>query len=387
MADDLKYKPKYLMVMDHIRKDIASGKYSQGNALPSQLKLTKQYGVALGTVRQSLAGLANEGWIKPEPGRGFFVQTPQGNNGLESTDHATSRIGFVWWYDISNETIARSYVTTMHAAAVEARKSKVELVYAQFNPKSDEDNEKLARFIAQLEGVIVTGKVDVAKLYDIAKSNSSKVVIAGQTLGFVDDNHFSLFAADVHSAGYLAVQHLLGFGHRRLALVNESGSTFFSGIQNGVEHACKHSGLPEPKVYVVNDVQNEVDVQRKIEEAADEIARDLDTTGIIVTANVNAEAMIYRLSSYGCSVPDTKSVVSVSGTPRGEMVLKDISQIRVPCDQIGVECVKFLLSNSDKTVYRSLPVRIEHGQTVLSLNLPRADRETERSVSEPLAAK
>jgi DNA-binding LacI/PurR family transcriptional regulator len=369
------------MVMEHLREKIISGRYKQGDTLPSQPELIKKYGVALGTIRQSLSGLASEGWIRPEPGRGFFVQMPKNKDGeaVTTSGQIRSQIGFVWWYDISNEHISRTYMCMMHAAAEEAKKHGVELVYAQFNPNSDEDNEKLAEFIKRFKGVIITGKVDVLKLQGIINPNSiCNIVIAGETLEAVNQDNIPIVEADIINAGYLAVQQLLSFGHRKLALVNESGSVYFSEIQKGVELACKDSGLSEPTIFIVNDVRNELYVEQEIIKAAHNIAENSDITGIVVVGNVNAEIMIYQLEGRGCFVPDNKSIISISGIPRKEMALKNITQIRVPTDQIGMQCARFLISGGDQIIHKQLPVRIEQGKTISSLNLLRTERKTIR---------
>ena len=362
----LAYKPKYAVVLEHLRERIISGNYKVGDALPSQLDLTKKYNVALGTIRQSLGALANEGWIRAEPGRGFFVQLPS-KQIAEEKPAKNLRIGFVWWYDILNEPITRSYVCIMHGAAEEAKKHNAEMVYAQFNPYSEQENVRLAQFVKQFDSTIITGKVDAAMLYDIVGPDSN-VVIAGETLKEASKEYFSNFDADIESAGYLAVQHLLSFGHKKLALVNETGSLHFFGIQKGCELACRECLLPAPKVFIVNDVMHEMDVPQKVNEAAEKLAEDSEVTGIVVAGYVNAETLIYRLINCGCSVPKDKSVVSICGLSNGKIGTKNFSQIITPVSQMGAECVKFLLAGEKRIIHKSLPVRIQNGDTVSSLN-------------------
>ena len=179
-VEPLEYKPKYVAILKHLKTKIASGRYKIGESIPSQLNLTKEYGVALGTIRQSLCGLVNEGWLRAEPGRGFFVQSPT-KQIVGKQPVKRSQIGFVWWYDILNEPITRSYVCIMHGAAEEAKKHKAELVYAQLNPYSDQENLKLAQFVKQFDSTIITGKVDTVVLYDLVGTDSN-IVIAGETL-------------------------------------------------------------------------------------------------------------------------------------------------------------------------------------------------------------
>lgn len=54
---------------------IVDGEFAAGTALPSETKLAERYGVARGTVRNALAGLADRGMLTPVQGAGWIVQS------------------------------------------------------------------------------------------------------------------------------------------------------------------------------------------------------------------------------------------------------------------------------------------------------------------------
>ncbi|MSQ57824.1 MAG: GntR family transcriptional regulator [Limnohabitans sp.] len=75
--------PKYHQIYLVLREQLKEGKFEQG--LPSELLLTKQFGVGRVTVRRALQELAGEGLIKREPGRGprpvdAWINTPDIRN-------------------------------------------------------------------------------------------------------------------------------------------------------------------------------------------------------------------------------------------------------------------------------------------------------------------
>ena len=75
----------YKGIVDALKKDILSGKYSSSHAFPSVGTLVRKFGVARGTVHHAFDELAHQGLISRKQGRGTFV-----------TDHATSRkIGLI----------------------------------------------------------------------------------------------------------------------------------------------------------------------------------------------------------------------------------------------------------------------------------------------------
>jgi GntR family transcriptional regulator len=66
----------YLQLAALLRADIKSGKIPARSALPSITQLTGETGLAVGTVRKSIAVLIDEGIAYTVPGRGTFAGKP-----------------------------------------------------------------------------------------------------------------------------------------------------------------------------------------------------------------------------------------------------------------------------------------------------------------------
>src|SRR6185369_16997934 len=58
-----------------LRERILAGEWAPGAAIPPESLLAQTYGVALGTVRQALALLVEDGLLERRHGRGTFVST------------------------------------------------------------------------------------------------------------------------------------------------------------------------------------------------------------------------------------------------------------------------------------------------------------------------
>ncbi len=69
-------KPLYLTIEDHLRAEIARGRLTTGDLLPSEQELAQRYATTRNTVRQALAKLVFEGMVVREKGRGTFVAAP-----------------------------------------------------------------------------------------------------------------------------------------------------------------------------------------------------------------------------------------------------------------------------------------------------------------------
>lgn len=85
--------PRYRRLYEILRKHIIEDVYSEGDLLPSENELCQLYGMTRPTVRQSLACLANDGYIRKYQGKGSIVQHPPRDIGILSVSGTTSALG------------------------------------------------------------------------------------------------------------------------------------------------------------------------------------------------------------------------------------------------------------------------------------------------------
>ena len=68
--------PRYQRLRDEILEKIARGEWLPDQAIPTEAALTRQYGLAVGTVRKAIDALAAEGLLERVQGKGTFVRRP-----------------------------------------------------------------------------------------------------------------------------------------------------------------------------------------------------------------------------------------------------------------------------------------------------------------------
>ena len=70
-------KPLVRQIQDSLRQEIASGRLTPGERLPSMRKLCDDNGVSLGTIKQAINTLTTEGVLTSKSRGGIFVIGPQ----------------------------------------------------------------------------------------------------------------------------------------------------------------------------------------------------------------------------------------------------------------------------------------------------------------------
>ncbi|MFN8211331.1 MAG: GntR family transcriptional regulator [Bacteroidales bacterium] len=85
--------PRYRKLFELLRKHITEGVYAEGDLLPSENELSKLHGLTRTTVRQSLAALEAEGYIRKHQGKGSIVHLRKRDIGILSVTGTTSAVG------------------------------------------------------------------------------------------------------------------------------------------------------------------------------------------------------------------------------------------------------------------------------------------------------
>ncbi|MFD9789662.1 GntR family transcriptional regulator [Streptomyces sp. NPDC059070] len=67
----------YERIADELRESIRAGKLAPGDQLPTEAKLSDQFGRSVPTIREALRLLRDEGLIEKQHGRGNFVRRPR----------------------------------------------------------------------------------------------------------------------------------------------------------------------------------------------------------------------------------------------------------------------------------------------------------------------
>ncbi len=99
--------PRYRQLYEILRKQIVDGIYKEGDILPSENELCAVHNLTRPTVRQALAALVNEGFIRKHQGKGSIVHKLPKGIGILSIAGTTSALGV---QNLRSEILIKPYV-------------------------------------------------------------------------------------------------------------------------------------------------------------------------------------------------------------------------------------------------------------------------------------
>ena len=138
----------------------------------------------------------------------------------------------------------------------------------------------------------------------------------------------------------LAVEHLIGLGHRRIACVIFDLSYVAARERlQGYEAALGDAGIAVDPDLIAETGYRVVSTQSAV---TDLLARD-DYTAVFAAADITAAGVLGALRRAGRRVPDDTSLVGFDDIPLAEFLDPPLTTIRVPAVQVGEAVGRALL--------------------------------------------
>lgn len=162
-----------------------------------------------------------------------------------------------------------------------------------------------------------------------------------------ESKHFSSVVTDHHKGIKMAVDHLVGLGHREIAMI-AGPKTLISGIEraNYFRDIMAEAGLPCPEHRVVPcDYRYESGFI-----AANQLLKDKAITAILCANDMMALGAMDAVFESGLQVPDDISVVGYDNIPFSNWSRPRLTTVSQPTYLLGVNALEILadaLASSD----------------------------------------
>lgn len=148
-------------------------------------------------------------------------------------------------------------------------------------------------------------------------------------------------------AGYLATQHLLSLGHRRIAFLGQIPENFCSQWRiQGYRMGLNEAGLTPENNLVQEEVstfqpQVVISCFKSLWEKAGPFS------AMVVYNDLMALYVLQACESLGLAVPALLSLVSIDDLPYAETARVPLTTVRIPLEEMGREAVRLLLEQRD----------------------------------------
>ena len=219
----------------------------------------------------------------------------------------------------------------------------VQICHTGRDPQRELDQIRL--LVANRVGAIIvagSGFVDPAKQAE-AKADLQAFQRAGGRVAVIGRHHLGADAVlpDNQKGGRAIAEHLLGLGHRRIAVA--SGACELTTIADrlaGVEEALAAEGVDFASVPVVEEEFTRAGGRRAAERILDEHP---DVTAILALNDDMAIGALSTLRARGLSVPEQMSVAGFDDVAVAQDLAPSLTTVRLPMAEMGEQALLLAL--------------------------------------------
>jgi GntR family transcriptional regulator of arabinose operon len=356
--------PKYQQVYRALESEIQAGRWKEGDRLPSEADLVRQYGASRITVGRAVRDLQRAGLVQRRAGSGTFVRARRSGSalsfGLLIPDFGETEIFEPICQGMMSSPLAREHAllwgsVTGEKGSLGAAASKEERAWELC--RQYVDRKVSGVFFAPLELTPAKDEVNerIAQALDDARI---PVVLLDRTVvPYPRRGHHDLVGIDNRRAGYLITEHLLRLGSRRIGFVGIGNAAATVDAREAGYREALHAG---GAAYVPELV-------RRLDPSDAASVRSLmdGRPEAIVCANDWTAARLMRtLLELGHAVPADVRLVGIDDVDYASLLPVPLTTLRQPTRQIGAAALAAML---DRVAGGELPTRdiLLHGTLIV----------------------
>jgi DNA-binding LacI/PurR family transcriptional regulator len=323
---------KHQQISQELRIEIATGKFAPSGKLPSESQLVQRFHASRPTVARALRDLQSEGLIERKAGSGSYVRSGEhqqnsqligllvpGRGSTEVLDVVCGELGAiaklhgygVLWGRSPHPMLDRNLDATLAREACEQfiQRGVRGVIFAPFEHLDDSRNVNL-------------------QLLDLLRQAGIAVVLIDRDfMPFPLRSDYDLVALDNVQAGFLAADHLLRLGCRRLRLLSDpDAASSVDARLAGMREALLQHRLPcDSPFRVIGDASDLDFVQH--------IIQDVDA---VVCANDSTAVRLQRsLVQINVKIPETLRIVGFDDVRHSTLASVTLTTIRQPCRDLA----------------------------------------------------
>jgi GntR family transcriptional regulator of arabinose operon len=331
-------QPKYLHIVESLKKNLSSGQYRGGGRLPSEAELTRRFKVSRMTVVKAIQHLQKEGLVVRRVGSGTYAAPETRLEGLVFglliPDLGQTEIF---------EPICRGMVRSPQAR-------KHSLLWGH-SFASAENNEEQAKqlcqhyleqrvngvFFAPLEFSPHRERVNREILKSLDNANIPVILLDRCGLAFPAAGRHDLIGLDNRRAGYVITEHLLKLGAENIAFLARKGSveTVEARIV-GCREALYAKGRSLAETVIVRDDEMNA-------ESIHKLLRKCSINAFVCANDHTAANLMKTLLGLGVRIPEHVRIVGFDDVSYAGLLPVPLTTMHQPCGDIGAAAMSAML--------------------------------------------
>ncbi|WP_438431989.1 GntR family transcriptional regulator [Gorillibacterium sp. sgz500922] len=330
-----KAEPKYQQLKKALAAEIGSGQRKPGDLLPSEFELADRFGFSRQTVRQAIGELVQEGLLRRVQGKGTFVaETRTAQADLQTIGIVTTYIS-----DYIFPQIVRGAEGTL-------RENGYRLLLASTDNDKGKERECLEMMMSHpLKGLIIeptksaTGNPNLAYYLELDNRAIPYLMINER----YSELQCPVLKMDDEQAGYVAAEHLLKLGHRRIAGFFKTDDLQGLNRLRGFIRAHREQGAELASRYVVQyTTEQKADMPF---ERALALLKEADgrPTAFVCYNDELAVRLLEAARRLNLNVPADLSVVGFDDSFLATATEVKLTTVSHPKPEMGVKAAELLL--------------------------------------------
>ncbi|MFA7372473.1 MAG: GntR family transcriptional regulator [bacterium] len=329
-------EPIYRHLQESIIARVRKGDFKPDDALSSENELAEEYGISRGSIRTALKELQDKGVIYSIAGKGSFVSRQISDQSVSKQD----RIAFIVpSLDGSDLQIYRGIEDTLNTEG---------FILSIFNSQRsiEQENKNLKLLLEGKEkGAIIFpnwGRTNAEALFELKMAGYHFILI---------DRYFreletDYVVTDNKKGGFMATEHLIKLGHKRIGIVLGLTCTAIEDRFEGYREALAQYGIVhDPSLvrrFQRDDAEeNEPSTETGYNEAVD-LLKD-KPTAIFATNDFLARGTIKAIQDAGMNIPGDISVIGFDNQGFAERLNPALTTVAQPFYELGQRATRMLL--------------------------------------------
>jgi len=358
-------KPKYMRVKEHLLGKMQAGQFLAGAPFPPERELAASLDVAVGTLRNALRELEEEGMIRRIQGKGTFVNSP-----LEARSRRRTEVFAL----IVPQVQEGFYPSLIHGFEEAASEIQHQLIISNSHNEPSRQEELIRQAIDK----DVAGIALVPTTYPLTPPEQIHLILDSHVPLVFCHRRVEGIAAPLVSwsgkrVGQLIGQAFLDQGHRRIASLVAYQDVMFDAVIQGIRGALAERGGNDSE-YQARYYRERLPgafARQAIHDALAELLNQKNRPTALCCANLpDAEQVFIQARNFGLRIPDDLSLIYFGGTWRPGSLAQHISCVGIDEQAVGFQAGKLLGKISTGGLPRDtdrkveVPVEFMSGETI-----------------------